>query len=250
MVVNDAARPHITIGINTGADGPEAGGHPTGLLAGQLYETLVRVDCTDRVIAGLAHSWSSADGSHWRFELRRGASFTDGTPVNARTAAAALSTVPLLAAVTVMGEYDLRLTLGSPADVRLFAARTFMVTRTAGTDPPAGTGPYSVSSQPGGSVQLIARGTDAEGAVAPDTIGVRAFGEDLRRAIDAGVDALVTRDAATLAYARARTGYNVAPLTWSTTYVLATAAAADSVSDVPATAFPAALVGAASRPAL
>src|SRR5207249_1841429 len=51
----------------------------------QLYETLVRVDCSGRVTPGLADSWVSSDsGRRWTFSLRRGAQFWDGVPVTAR----------------------------------------------------------------------------------------------------------------------------------------------------------------------
>lgn len=257
VVADDSARAHITFGIGTDAR-RDPGYSAVEILVGQLYETLVRTDCAGRVIAGLADSWSSTDGTHWQFALRRDASFTDGTRADARNVAAVLSRVPMLAAVAAMGEYDLRVTLHAPADVRLFARRELMVVRMEGPGLPSGTGPYSALPQRGARmVQLVVRGdssavqrTRTRSDAAPDTISVRDFGADLRRAIDAGVDALVTSDVATIAYAQARSGYSVAPLTWSSTHVLATVQSSDSVAEVPSTAFPTALVGAASRPAL
>ena len=56
-----------------------------------LYDTLVVLD--DRVIAqpGLATSWQSDPGNQrWQFVLRRGVTFSDGTPVTAESVAAAL----------------------------------------------------------------------------------------------------------------------------------------------------------------
>jgi hypothetical protein len=64
----------------------------------------------------------------------------------------------------------------------------------------------------------------AAGEFTPDTIIVRVFPDDPRRALDARVDALVTADGATLDYARALPDYRLAALPWHATYVLATPA--------------------------
>lgn len=55
-------------------------------------ETLVTVDAEGEMLPGLATEWSTADGRVWRFRLREGATFHDGTPVTAEAAAAALTT--------------------------------------------------------------------------------------------------------------------------------------------------------------
>ena len=252
VVVEDTARPRITIGI---AAAPAPGTFDDPVTGPQMYETLVRVDCMDRVVGGLAVGWSSDDGRDWQFEIRRGASFFDGTPVNARSVAAALRTLPHFAGVAAMAEYDLHVMLAEPSDVRLFARRYLAVRRSVGAGTPTGTGTYvPLSDSRDRALTLVARSspgpsTESARAPAPDTIVVRAFGTDLRRAIDAGVDLLVTHDAATIAYARARSGYRIEPLTWSTTYVLATTVVGDGPADVPADAFPSTVVGAAARPA-
>ena len=55
------------------------------LVFGQLYETLVRVDCEGHAVPGLAASWSSSDGGRrWTLTLRDQAQFWDGAPVTAR----------------------------------------------------------------------------------------------------------------------------------------------------------------------
>ena len=250
VVVDDTARPRITLGV---VDAP-APGFNDAVTSAQLYETLVRVDCMGRVIPELAAGWSG-NGRDWQFEIRRGTTFSDGTPATARSVAAALSRLPVFAGVAAMGEYDLRVTLAEAADVRLFARRSLAMRRSAGTGALAGTGAYApLSGQRDRALELVTRdspaapGADALRASKPDTIAVRAFGTDLRRAIDAGVDLLVTHDAAAIAYARARSGYLIEPLTWRSTYVLAATGAGDG-TDVPADAFPPAVVGAAARPA-
>ena len=253
MVVADSARSRITLGL---ADAPTPGTFEDPVTGPQLYETLVRVDCMGRVGSGLAVGWSSGNGRDWQFEIRSGASFSDGTPVNARSVATALSTLPVFAGVSALGEYDLRVMLAESTDVSLFARRYVAVRRSDGAGTPMGTGAYTLSPGPRDRALVLALrssparpSADVARASVPDTIVVRAFGTDLRRAIDAGVDLLVTHDAAVIAYARARSGYLVEPLTWSSTYVLAATGDADGHADVPADAFPSAVVGAAARPA-
>src|SRR6056297_3160574 len=58
----------------------------------QVAETLVEADADGRLRPGLASAWqASGDGLVWRFTLREGVRFHDGTPLDAGVAAAALS---------------------------------------------------------------------------------------------------------------------------------------------------------------
>lgn len=54
-------------------------------------ETLVTVDADGTMRPGLATAWESSDGRTWRFTLRDGATFHDGSPVDARAVAHALT---------------------------------------------------------------------------------------------------------------------------------------------------------------
>ena len=239
VVADDVARPRIMFGVSS------AGGEATGgsgdllrtahsaadVAAALIARTLVRVDCTGRVTPGLAETWSTADGRSWRFHIGSGMTFTDGTAVNARSVAAALSAAapPLLAAVAVVSEDDIDITLRETSTVRSFAAAELAVVRRPHDGWPAGTGRYLVDSTgAAGVLRLVARPADGSGAAAhaPDTIDIRTFGTDSRAAIDDRVDAILSGDAATLAYAEARGGYVFAPLPWSRTYVLASVPAA------------------------
>ncbi|MDT7835341.1 ABC transporter substrate-binding protein [Aquabacterium sp. OR-4] len=57
----------------------------------QVCETLVEADDQGRLQPGLASAWTLADdGLHWRFRLREGARFHDGTPVTAAQVAQVL----------------------------------------------------------------------------------------------------------------------------------------------------------------
>jgi ABC-type transport system substrate-binding protein len=58
---------------------------PTGRAVGYLFDGLTRFTPDARVIPALATSWeTSADGLTYTFHLRRGVTFTDGTPLVAR----------------------------------------------------------------------------------------------------------------------------------------------------------------------
>ncbi|AOO85058.1 ABC transporter substrate-binding protein [Bosea vaviloviae] len=60
----------------------------------QVAETLVSVDADGKLIGGLASSWSaSEDALSWRFRLREGARFHDGSPVTATIVADGLRKV-------------------------------------------------------------------------------------------------------------------------------------------------------------
>jgi hypothetical protein len=234
VVDADDARAHITVGVADALDPRALNTTAAGRFGfAQLYQTLVEVECTGSVVPALANEWSSDDGRTWRFGIVRGATFADGTPVTARSIMEAWSAagVQSLAAVTAVGEHDLRVTLRDPADERIFAMPALAAARTRSGTLPAGTGPYTADSvAPTGVLRLLRRAPDPG---VPDTIDVRTVNGDPRTALDAGVDALVTADAATLAYARARSDYTVTPLPWSRTYVLATARAAGGAAPLP-----------------
>lgn len=261
VLTDEPARSRITIGVAASGTAFDGQVHSAVRIAGaQLHETLVRVDCAGTPAAALADEWSTPDSVRWRFRIAAGATFADGTSADAPAIVSAWSAArtPQLAAVTALTAYDLHVTLHAPAAVGLFALPELAVVRPATDGWPQGTGPYSVDSAMDERVlRLVARAGTRQrtGAVAtahaPDTIEVRTFGRDLRTAIDAGVDALITNDAATVAYARARSDYVIEPLPWSRTYVLATAVRLDSTAaeDV-AGAFPAELLRAPARPAV
>src|SRR6476659_6639756 len=57
---------------------------PTGRAVNYLFDGLTRFTPEGNVEPGLATSWDvNADGSVYTFHLRRGVSFTDGTPFRA-----------------------------------------------------------------------------------------------------------------------------------------------------------------------
>jgi hypothetical protein len=206
-----------------------------GIAAAQLFDTLVRADCTGTVVAGLADAWSSDDRVTWRFRIADNVTFSDGTAVTAQSIVESWTAVhhSRFAAVHAFGSSELHVTLHTAADARVFALLELAVARPAGAGAgaeswPAGTGNYRPDSATSERVlRLLAR---TASPVTADTIEIYAFGGDPRTALDAGVDAFVTADAAVLAYARALPGYRITPLTWSRVHVLATATHAADVT--------------------
>ncbi|MBW6392754.1 ABC transporter substrate-binding protein [Billgrantia antri] len=72
----------------TGAD-PSTSGYVYARM--RVAETLVDTDAAGQPAPGLAESWQvSEDGLAWRFALREGVSFHDGSPLTAQAAAASL----------------------------------------------------------------------------------------------------------------------------------------------------------------
>ena len=55
----------------------------THTVAANLFEGLVALDREMQVVPALAASWTSPDERTWRFDLRAGAVFHDGRPLEA-----------------------------------------------------------------------------------------------------------------------------------------------------------------------
>lgn len=73
--------PNLDIGVRS--NGPNPG----------IFETLTRLSPTYGTEAALAVRWESPSPRAWRFILRKGVSFHNGTPFNAETAVSALDTI-------------------------------------------------------------------------------------------------------------------------------------------------------------
>ena len=189
------------------------------LVFGQLYETLVRLDCEGHAVPGLAASWVASDGGRrWTLTLRDQAQFWDGAPVTARDVVVGKSgagfTLSAIDARTVV----VALARGTDAVPPFLADPALAVTKPAPDRGwPIGTGRYWVTG---------ATATDSEiraHTSAGDTLAFRlAIGRDPRDLLDAGVDLLVTRDRAVLEYAATRSAFATLELPWDRTYVLIT----------------------------
>jgi extracellular solute-binding protein (family 5) len=199
---------------------------PEEFVERQLYETLVRFDCTGQLRPELALSWHAEDGGRaWILSLRPGARYWDGAPVTPEsiaeswspdsTAGPAVQAAGILA-VAPAGKLDLRVTLAVRRDSLppALADPALAVIRRTEDRPPVGTGRYRPARPAGPRVALVPADSSAHGVLR--VLAAR----DLRDALDAGADLVITDDPATLAYAATRSELSAVPLPWSRTYVL------------------------------
>ncbi len=62
---------------------PAAGAYITLSLVYQTWEPLVARDGEDKLVPALAERWETLSPTHWRFHLRKGVKWHDGTPFTA-----------------------------------------------------------------------------------------------------------------------------------------------------------------------
>jgi len=148
---------------------------------GNIVETLtLRDQKTGKLIPSLATSWNRVDKLTWRFELRKGVTFHDGTPFNAETAKYAIerNLNPDLHCETrikffgkktleakVVDEHTLELKTGNPDPIlplmmtthAMYSKRTPFDKRTR---TPVGTGPYRLSEWKAGRHIILERNSD------------------------------------------------------------------------------------------
>jgi hypothetical protein len=180
------------------------------LLFRQLFPTLIRIDCEGRVQPDLALRWEPDSARRtWTFFIPEDAWFPDGSPVTASTVSASWlhrwSDVQELGldTIVVLDQQRLAVTLKDPVDSlpRLFA------------DPRMAVVPQDL---PLGPSRLVL-------GFRPDqpVIEIRVSGTaDLRDALDAGADLVVSRDPSVIEYAASRPEFETFPLPWDRTYAL------------------------------
>lgn len=232
-----AGEPIATVGLTDRVD-PSNALHPSNpserLLFGQLYETLVRVDCMGRVRPGLAASWRLApDGRLWMITLRENARFSDGTPVTAaavragwiRDGADRPSLTYVSQLVEMVDVLDDRTLLIQLADRRSLDAPITLAHPHLAVARKAAESPWPLGTRS----SRIEQGIDAAGGIASSELTVGRdhlpplrfllARRDPRDLLDAAVDLLITRDAATLAYAGSLPHFERVPLAWQRTHV-------------------------------
>jgi hypothetical protein len=248
--------PFETVRIGAPADQAER------TLVANLYDTLVRIDCVGEPVPGLAGSWRSEQGgARWVFTLRPDARFWDGASITARDVAAAWSdrSVPLpvetggvrarIRSLAVSDDRVLVVDLERARPVSFFADPALAVhRRAAGAVWPLGSGPYAVDIRATSShgalrsvhvVRIGSRSVDPPRPEAAQQIPtVLHFAvppsSDLRNALDAGADVVLTSDPAVLEYAAEIPGLTLAPLPWERMYLLLAPGAAAGVPPPPA----------------
>ncbi len=202
----------------------------------QVSETLIRLDCRGDAVPGLASTWVvDSSGYFWTFTLRRGARFSDGTAVSLADVSRSFAEVGTprpwagnsgmlvgwagISRARLLGDTAIVLEFADPRrTVPPVLAHPALVTikQTAGVA--LGSGAFQLTAAAEGRVRLA-----AEGGVATSLTIVSG---DLRDALDAGVDVIVTRDPRTLSYAAGLKEYTRIPLSWADQYVLVTPDAA------------------------
>jgi peptide/nickel transport system substrate-binding protein len=131
------------------------------------YAALVRTDPDGTIQAGLASSWSSSpDGRTWRFRLRPGLSFDDGSPLDAEAVASVLEAArrnPLpapglrdIAGVRVESHLDLVVEQHVPSSLLLESLSMFWIE--GGRSGTGTAGPYRVETSTGERTVLRAFG--------------------------------------------------------------------------------------------
>lgn len=164
----------------------------TGIVLRNVQEPLVgrRAD-TGEFYGLLANSWENVDPNTWRFELREGVTFHDGSPFNAEAAAFAVNTSwseefvdgPLLGfkgpnfEATAVDEYTLEIVTEEPDPIlpnRLWLSPIFSMEHfqeegeDAWREEPIGTGPYRFVEWERGQSITIERNADWWGYDHPD----------------------------------------------------------------------------------
>src|SRR5207249_5699312 len=251
-VCSSDLEPVATVGLGERID-PANAPHPSNeserLLFRQLYETLVRVDCNERVGPGLAASWRlDANRSTWIVTLRDKARFSDGTPVTAADVVSDWSIGSsgdglrpevrrLVRAVSALDDRTLEIALRSEsgaAPIALAHTDLAIARRVPGSLWPVGTRPARIapdgdspaSTGPTGRsvITLILLPADSPSLDRPENLfSVRfiiAPGRDPRDLLDQGVDLPLVRDSRALDYAATLPQFVTTPLEWQRTHVL------------------------------
>ena len=149
-----------------------------------VYESLVAYDHELRLVPALASAWRTPDETTWEFDLRRGATFHDGSLVRAADVAGALErarTAPYsgvrgafwtVAAIEASGPTSVRIRTDRPDALLLHQLTQVLIARGSTREKieltPMGTGPYRVVRwEKGGSLDLAAARPEESAPGAP-----------------------------------------------------------------------------------
>ena len=190
----------------------------------QLFPGLIRLDCQGELRPALASSWQSDTTARtWTFVLRDGARFPDGSSLTARSIEAdwirrdsALREAGL-DSVRAIDDRTLQVAMQDLRDSlpRVFADPLWSVVSDS-LATRLSEGRLTVSQGPGRAVLAIA------------VAGTR----DLRDALDAGADLVVSGDPQVIDYAARTSELNTYPLPWDRTYALLQHPGAQAVSTI------------------
>lgn len=165
------------------------------VLLTNVYQTLVKLDQTGKIVPSLASKWAvSADGTSYTFTLVPGVKFSDGAPFNAEDAKFSVDRVAtswktaiktemaVVASTTVLSPTELKITLKKPSNSWLFnmTGRVgAMFSRIGVADlanKPIGTGPYTLQTWNRGDSIVLARNSSYWGtAPSLNTVSFKYF---------------------------------------------------------------------------
>lgn len=207
-----------------------------------FYETLVRVDCEGRLAPGLATAWQAFDeGRVWVFTLRAEARFWDGSPLGAVHVIAAWRRAaefcvargepsPFLAfdprgdALVIEGPRALAIHLRTAhprLPLELAHPALAVVGEPDGQGWLAGSGPCRPAGLPQDGVLAVVPAPVHPAAPPWSRIEiVLGDARDPREHLDAGCDALVSRQRDVIAYYAGRRATRLEPLPWDRWYYL------------------------------
>lgn len=205
----------VTIALSNGLEfshAPVPANQDERLVFRQLFPSLVRLDCQGKLRSFLAASWQSDTTARiWTFVLRDGVRFPDGSRLTAHSIEAdwirrdsALREAGL-DSVRAIDDRTLRVTMKDLRDSLpgVFAGPLWSVVSTS-IATRLSEGRLTVSLGPGRAILEIA------------VAGTR----DLRDALDAGADLVVSGDPQVIDYAAGTSELKTYPLPWDRTYAL------------------------------
>jgi hypothetical protein len=238
-LIDEPAEPVATIALGDRIDRSNAP-HPSNeserLLFRQLYETLIRVDCSGQVRPGLAASWRlDANGRTWIVTLRENARFSDGTPVTSSDVRASWidggvaaelrrHVSRLVESIVAIDDRSLAITLRSQrGDVPLALAHTDLAIAKHTADSAWPLGTRADGAVPERAAAMVM--TDSVITLKRHRLSSLRFlvaPGDPRDLLDNGVDLALTRDPAALDYAATLPHFQSIPLEWRRIHVLLT----------------------------
>ncbi len=153
---------HVALTSLDPADGAQPDSFARRSVTLLIFNTLVEFDENGRVQPSLAAAWQATPGeARWRFDLRRGVKFSDGTPLTAEVAAASLRLANPSWNVSVDGNAVVieRDAADPELPAELALPRNAIAKRGDGA-PPLGTGPFQVGDWQAGKKLTLAAAED------------------------------------------------------------------------------------------
>ncbi|WP_421998579.1 ABC transporter substrate-binding protein [Reyranella sp.] len=200
------AKDSLVVGASLFTDSiaPTGGAYITLSLCYQTWDPLIARDSDDKLIPALAEKWEAISPTQWRFHLRKGVKFHDGTPFTAadakftidyvidpKTVYARKTRIAGVVGTEVVDDYTIDIKTAKPAPLLLRGLADIPIESKAHTEKvgfaeahkkPMGTGPFKfVEWVAGDHYDLIANEAYWDGAPAVKKLRIRAIPEGATR---------------------------------------------------------------------